>query len=746
MVANWLHSHELKFRRYSGGVAGVVVLFVFLLQSLGVFEIPLVSRLEGIAYDARIRLTMPNTISPAIVIADIDEKSLAREGRWPWGRDKMAMLMDQLFDNYQVAAAGFDVVFAEPDDNSGLKMLQQLEQSQLKNVQACGDALGKLNPMFDRDKLFASKLRDRPVVLGYYFNTNTDEARTSGLLPRPLFSKNEFNGVDNTFMNATGYGANLNELQASALNGGHFNFMADYDGILRRVPMLIKYHDGYYQSLSLGLMRAVLGVDRVIPIIPQGGSYAVVDKLEVGGLKIPVGKNFSTLVPYRGKQGSFRYIPVADILHGDARLEDLAGKIVLVGASAPGLMDLRVTPAGNVYPGVEIHANLLAGIMEQNIKHEPVYARTIEILTLLISGLSLLFFLPRLSPTKALLFTAFAVLLIAGGNLAAWQYGTVVLPLAPPVIMILSVFMVVMMLRLFFETQAKHQIASLFSQYVPAELVKEMSKDPTRFSMKGESREMTVLFSDISDFTRISEKLSSEELSDMINEYLTPMTRIIHKHHGTVDKYIGDAIMAFWGAPMPDSGHAQHAVEAAMEMQEVLPQINTGFKKKNWPELSIGIGINTGVMSVGNMGSQFRRAYTVVGDAVNLSSRLENLSKQYGVEMFVGENTKNAVKGIVFQEIDRVKVKGRDKAVTIYRPLGFEGKIEQSILDEAGKFDEALKFYRICDWNQAESVLTELKKIRTSSTLYQLYLDRIGFFRKNPRETGWDGVFELMEK
>jgi adenylate cyclase len=281
---------------------------------------------------------------------------------------------------------------------------------------------------------------------------------------------------------------------------------------------------------------------------------------------------------------------------------------------------------------------------------------------------------------------------------------------------------------------------------VPPELVDEMSENPGNFTMEGESREMTVLFSDVRGFTTISEGLSPKELSRLMNEYMTPMTRIIHKHRGTIDKYIGDAIMAFWGAPLADPEHSRHALLAAMEMQQALAPLREQFKAKGWPEIRIGVGINTGTMSVGNMGSEFRMAYTVMGDAVNLASRLESLTKQYGVGIIVGEHTKKALPDVVFRELDRVRVKGKDEPVAIYEPLGAAGQVDKTALDELELFQRALKLYRAQDWDLAEVQLLNLQKSSPESTLYRLYLERITHFRANPPGVEWDGVFTFKTK
>jgi len=737
----------MPFRKHAVRIVmGLGVLLIFLLDAVHPLGIGFVRQLESLSYDLRLNLTMPGTVDPRIVIVDIDEKSLAEEGRWPWSRVKLAKMLDNLFDRYHVAVLGFDVVYAERDESSGLNVLERLARQDLKGDERYRQALARLRPELDYDALFAQKLKGRPVVLGYYF---TNEANVSGALPPPVFPAGTFDGMGIPFHTMSGYGANLPELQKNAANAGYFSFDPDADGVARRVNLVAEYQGAYYEALSLAVVRTLLDNPPLIagfPVEPGEGGYSLIEWLGAGNLKIPVDDRLAALIPYRGKQGSFTYVSAADVLKNRVKPELLENAIILVGTTAPGLMDLRATPVSSVYPGVEVHANLIAGMLDGNIKHRPAYVLAIELLTLLAAGLLLALVLPFVSPLRATLVALLVLAAVVGANLVMWQHANMVLALASPVLMIGLIFVLNMSYGFFVESRAKRQITGLFGQYVPPELVDEMSKDPERFTMEGESREMTVLFSDVRGFTSISEGLKPKELSQLMNEYMTPMTRIIHKHRGTIDKYIGDAIMAFWGAPLADPDHALHAVLAAMEMQSVLAELRPQFTAKGWPEIRIGVGVNTGIMSVGNMGSQFRMAYTVMGDAVNLGSRLEGITKQYGVGILVGENARHKVPGVVFRELDRVRVKGKDEPVAIFEPLGLEGQMDKAVLDELELFGQALGCYRSQDWDGAETRLQALLKLSPDSHLYPLYQERVAYFRANPPGENWDGVFVFQTK
>jgi adenylate cyclase len=725
----------------------LLIVIAFLLQVVGLYRLPFLERLENQLYDTRLKLVMPRTMDPRIVIVDIDEKSLAREGHWPWGRDRLGQLVDTLFEHYHIGVLGFDVVFAEKDEGSGLKILEQLAATELKQDGPFLATLEKIRPALQRDRLFAKSLQGRPVVLAYYFQPargNDDRAQT-GILPGAVM---DLDGPDVSglpLVKAYGYGANLPALQGNALAGGYFdNPLVDGDGVYRRVPLVQAFEDKLYESLSLAVTRVLLGSPPVEMVIEYQGSdqtKPVLEWLQINGLSIPVDEQGSALVPYRGPQGSFPYVSASDVLSKGVDLAVLDGAIVLVGTTAPGLHDLRSTPVQNVYPGVEVHANLISGLLDETIKHKPGYAVGIEFVQLVLIGLLLSLCLPRLSAIWSLVFASAVLTAALGLNLYAWQTGNIVIPLACSLMLTLTLFVVHMSYGFFVEGRTRRYLARLFGQYVPPELVDEMSKAPSDFGLAGESREMTVLFSDVRGFTSISEDLPPNQVTQLMNEILTPMTSIIHKHRGTIDKYMGDAIMAFWGAPLDDDEHSRHALEAALEMIDALPEIQKRFTQKGWPAVRIGIGLNTGTMNVGNMGSEFRMAYTVLGDAVNLGSRLEGLTKQYGVSVIVSEHVKEKIPDYAFRELDRVQVKGKDEPVTIFEPLGPMADMDVISQEELQAYQQALTFYREQDWTVALSRFQDLHTKAPDCKLYDMYMKRIVLFRTGPPNPNWDGVY-----
>jgi len=724
----------------------LLVTAMFLLHSAEIVKIPLLSKVENIAYDQRLKLTMPSTIDPRIVILDIDEKSLAAEGRWPWSRDKMSDLVELLFDFYQIKILGFDIVFSEADNSSGLNLLENLSNGELSNNPKFLSVLDRLRARLNFDNVFAHSLKDRDVVLGYYFNKSEANINPGGLLPLPLGNITEYPELN--LSQEKGYGANLSVIQNSTGVAGYFNNNSvDSDGSFRRLPLVAVYENNIYEALPLAVYRKLLGNPKVDFTFEEGyGGNARLESVNIESLSIPVNDDAVALVPYRGYQGSFKYISVTDVLNGVAKVPDLAGKIVLMGATAAGLSDLRTTPVQSVYPGVEVHANLISGMLDDSFKSRPNYLVGIELLELIVLAGMVIFIYPKLTPKYAALMLGALTTLIFGFNLYAWNMLNMDNFLATPLLLLAALFLIQIYFSYILETKKRNKLGAIFGQYIPKSLVAEMGKTDKEYSLKGENKEMTVFFSDVRNFTSISEKMDSESLSQLMNEVLSPITKVIHNQNGTIDKYIGDAVMAFWGAPIDDENHASNAVAAALEFTPALDAINAEFTKKSWPYIDIGVGINTGEMSVGNMGSEFRIAYTVMGDAVNLGARLEGLTKQYGLRVLVSESTKNAAPEFAYLEVDRVQVKGRQEPVTIYEPISLLATITNEADIQIKAFDGFLTQYRKQNWPASKSLIEGLIEKYPNKALFTMYLNRVEAYILEAPGEDWNGVFEHKTK
>ena len=729
---------------------------IALLHAVGAVHWSMLQRLDDFIYDTRLTATMPMTLDDRIVIVDIDEKSLSEVGRWPWSRNKLAKLVDNLFDQ-QAALVAFDVVFAEADGSSGLGQLNELARTDFKDQPAFAERMRQLQPSLDYDGVFAKSLQGRPVVMGYYLSSDQD-ARASGVLPAPVLTQADTLGRQVTATLWTGYGSNIETLATAAPLAGHFNPVIDTDGVVRALPLLAEYKGEYYESLSLAVFRLLTGMPNV-SVAFSNESYLSRNKqgldrvlLKQGEktLGIPVDDRVTTLVPYRGRAGknggSYHYVSAADVLKNKLPVDSIKGKIILVGTTAPGLLDLRVTPVSETYPGVEIHANLISGLLDGQIRVQPDFSVGYDVAMLVLAGLLLAIGLPLLSAVRAVMLSVFVIGGLVAANFALYFTEGWVLPLAGALVMAVTAFTLNMSYGYFVESRSKRELANLFGTYVPPELVDEMVKDPDHYSMKAVNRELTVMFCDMRGFTKMSETMEPVQLQELLTGVFTRLTALIRANRGTIDKYMGDCVMAFWGAPVESPQHAHLAVKSAMEMAHAVREINRDHRERGLPEIDIGIGLNTGSMCVGDMGSNIRRAYTVIGDAVNLGARLEGLSKAYGVDIVVSEATKNQTTDVAWQELDRVRVKGKEQAVAIFWPVAPMLRIAEETVSELKLWAVFMKAYRAQNWDQADVMLLNLMRMNAKKYLYLLYAERVASMRLLPFDPEWDGATNFETK
>lgn len=653
---------------------GVALLGVLLAYSLRYIEIDPLRRFDAFLYDSRVRLFARGGIDERIAIVDIDEQSLVELGRWPWNRARLAELIERIFEQYGALLLGLDMILAEADESSGLSALEALGRGPLRRNTAFHAALAELRPELDYDGRLAKVLHRYPVILGFHLSHGGTAAR-SGALPLPLLP--EVAEQAGQFSQWNGYGGNLPRLQQAAIGAGFLSAPVELDGVTRRAWLLAAHDGQVYAALSLVMAQVLLGHPalqlRFADYAPWLSASRSVESIELltahAPLRIPVAEQASVLLPFQGSLGSFRYHSAADVLAGRLPADRLRGRVVLLGTTAPGLLDQRATPVGEAFPGVEVHANLLAGLLDGRLLQSPAYTATIEAGLLVVVGVGLLLGLPRLSPPQAVVLAGVMSALVTIINLAAWTGVQLVLPMAASLLLVAMLLALHLFFGYFAEHRAKRRLTTLFGQYVPPELVDEMSRDPEHYTMEGRSAELTVLFADVRGFTALAETLPPDELAILMNDYLSAMTDVIRAYRGTLDKYIGDAVVAFWGAPLADPQHARHAVEAALAMQAALSGVNQHFASRGWPALQVGIGINTGTMVVGDMGSRHRRAYTVLGDAVNLASRIQGLSAQYAAGVIIGDATRQALGDWRCRQLGYAAVRGRSAPVAIYEPL-----------------------------------------------------------------------------
>lgn len=732
-------------------VIGLIVLLIACAQAGELIPSNTIERLDIFFYDLRIRVQAPK-LDSRIVIVDLDEKSLAEVGRWPWSRNITADLVTHLTDHYQVKAVGFDVQFSEPDISSGYTTLEALAKTELKDVPSFEAKLAELKPRLDYDERFANALKGKPVVLGYFISTK----QMKGMLPPPAFTVADLDGRYLRAITATGYEANIPTLQRAARAGGFFNADLDPDGTLRSSPLIQQIGDDYYESLGLATARVALGATAMRPQFLKNTklNYGVLDSLILNSQpyakRIPVEDKMVVQIDFRGKGGpaggGFRYVSATDVLHDRVPFEDLAQRIVLVGTTAPGLNDLRAAPMNNEYPGVEAHANIIASILDGQFKQKPDYSMGFNLVQVLLIGVVLIAALSLLKPLPSIGFALSVAIGAIWFNFWIFHAYGLVLPLATALVLILALFMINVAWGYWFEFRKGRAMTNLFGEYVAPELVEVMADDPENYNMEGDKRELTIMFADVRNFTSISEGLEANDLREFINLYLTAMSEDIRGNRGTLDKYIGDCVMAFWGAPVALPDHAARGVATALLMQQSVTKLDAEFVARGWPSIRIGIGLNTGEVRVGDMGSKIRKAYTVMGDPVNLASRLEGITKEYGVGIVVGELTKNAAPEFAYRELDRVKVKGKNEPVAIFQPIGLERELDATTRSELARWHRALDLFRTQMWDISEKIIRELHEAHPDQYLYQRYLHDIAEYRAHPPGPDWDGVTTYKTK
>ena len=652
-----------------------------------------------------------------VVIVDIDEKSLKLLGQWPWDRSVLSQILINL-TNSQALIIGMDIFFAEKDTKSPAYLAKKY------NLNIKAD---------DYDKYFAYVLENTPTILGYLFDF--EKNITKNILPTSPAIFIEKGLKREYLLSAKGYIGNISILQNSAYSGGFVNMIPDIDGVVRYVPLLIKYDGLVYPSLAFEMFRIATGNRKVVINYSEAG----VDNIMLGKYKIHTDRFGRLFINYRGGKKRFRYISAVDIYNNNFDKNLIKDKFVLVGTSAGGLFDLRVTPFDTVYPGVEVHANVIDNLLRGDFLFKPDNAEIIDILVLFIVGILTFIVFYFLNAVFAI---SIGIAMIVGYFIANYyilfHYGYIINLFL--VIAEIIVFMIAFTtINYFLETKTTENLKYAFSKKVSANVMHELLSHPTDNILEPKEKLITIFFSDIRSFTSISEKLADpKKLIRLLNKYTTPMVENITLHKGTIDKFIGDAIMAYWNAPVDIKNHADEAVSSAIEQIEILKKLNKEIKKEFNLEINIGIGINSGVATIGEMGSKGRADYTVIGDSVNLASRLEGLNKAYKTHILISEFTFELLqKEYIIREIDLVRVKGKNKPVKIYEVLGF-GK------GDFNKYHQALELYRNSKFKEAKKIFEELY-LDTKDELYKVYIDRCNYLLQNPPKN-FDGVWTFTTK
>ena len=663
--------------------------------------------------------------SDQVVVLDIDEKSLGSLGQWPWSRNKVAQIVDNL-NAAQVAVIGFDIVFAEYDNSSPHKVLKELNIKQ-ENI-----------PNYD--EIFAQAVVNSPTILGYTFQLEDEKyIKTKSPELSAIFIERNRQLADEMLIKAKGTILNIPILQDNAYSSGFFNNVPDPSGIIRSVPLIIRYEEQIYPALALEIIRAISGQNKVYINYDEIG----VKDISIGDFFIPTDRHGKILVNFRGKEKTFKYISAVDVYNNDFNKKDIEGKIVLVGTSAAGLLDLRATPFESVFPGVEVHANVIDNILTGDFLEKPAFLDGVNVvLIIFLSIFSVL--LVTYSPFWANPFIA-AILIIIELVLLYYMLFTkgLVLNIFFPIMTTALATVAATLLDYFYEIKQEEAIKKKFASKVSKEVMDSLLKNMDEGGFDAMDKEITIMFSDVRGFTNISEAMpSARALIDFLNRYMTPMTDIIIDEKGTVDKYIGDAIMAYWNAPGDVDDHADRALTATVRQIEYLKPLNEELSAENLPYVDIGIGLNTGVATVGEMGSEQRSDYTCIGDAINLGARLESLCKSYGARIIISEYVKAALKKTYqMRNLDLVTVKGQTKPVEIFEVYSF-GELEGRLKEEIDLFNKAVDLYRTSFFKEALEIFKEVNtwEDKRNLKIYDTYIERCEHYIEEPPKD-FNGVF-----
>ncbi|MBP1681958.1 MAG: putative adenylate cyclase [Proteobacteria bacterium] len=680
-----------------------------------------------------------------IVIIDIDEKSLKALGQWPWSRDKIAKLLQNLSD-LGVAIIGLDVVFAEADNSSPQRVLKQLGLP--------------YQTLPDYDAIFAQTIAQTPTVIGYVFALTPDAMEPEGH-PKSAAIIIEQNRPEHSSL-IKPYRAILNipPIQKQAYSSGYFNTIPDSDGIVRSIPLVMEYDGVLYPSLSLEMVRIALGEKKINIVYDESGLHHI----EIGEHIIPTDFFGRLMVNYRGSQHSYEYISAIDIYNNSVNPLQIKDKIALLGTSAAGLLDLRSTPFESVYAGVEVHANAIDNILHQDYIAKPIWTVGVDLISLIVLCLVTLAIL--LVPSALFSFVALVMLnlCVVFTHYYSMIYQGVLFHTTLPLVAINVLFIVGQAINYFLEIRQKELIKHKFASKVsPAVMNNILSSE--KDILQGVEKEITIFFSDIRNFTAISEAVGDpKHLIHLMNAYMDPMSQIIIRSGGTVDKFIGDAIMAYWNAPLSMKDHADKAVTAALQQLHHLKSLNAELKAtpefakiasmseaKAMPIIDIGIGINTGVAIVGEMGTSNRSDYTVIGDAINLGSRLESLCKYYNSHLTISHFTKAKLKGsYIFRFLDLVTVKGKNEPVEVWQIHDFDTPQEESLYsvryeelqEELKLYHEAIALYKETHFDEALSCFEALQKRenKTNEAIYSIYIERCSHYIDFP-PLAFNGVF-----
>jgi adenylate cyclase len=734
-----------RWARQFGLTRAICFLLLLALVPLRILDPPPLEEIRLRTFDFYQSLRPRETMSPPVVIVDIDEVSLKDIGQWPWPRTIVADLVTQLTE-LGVAAIAFDVIFAEPD-----RMSPSIAAMSFRDLD--DDTRSKLHNLPSNDEVLAEAIRHSRVVVGQVGSATAVPRSEADAALQIGFA---VIGPDPTpfLVTFAGLLRNVPAIEQAAAGHGVFSILPERDGIVRRVPIIMQAQGDMVPSLSMELLRVVAGSDAILVRTDQAG----VQSVAVPGLEVPTDQNGRFWVHFN-RHDPARYVSAKDVLQGRVSRDRIEGKLVLIGTSAVGLLDVKTTPVEAAMPGVEVHAQVVESVLTQSLLTYPNYAIGAELLVAVLGGLAIIIAAPMLRASTVTALGAILVTALIGASWYLYSQYNLLIDFTYPLMSIGFVYLTLIFVNYFKEQQQRQQIRAAFGYYLSPALVEQLARSPEKLVLGGEERRMTILFSDVRGFTTISEqyKHDPQGLTRLMNRFLTPLTNAIIERKGTIDKYIGDAIMAFWNAPLDDSQQESNACEAALEMLTRAEKLNQEFKQEadrnggKYMPLNVGIGLNTGPCVVGNMGSDFRFNYSVLGDTVNVASRLEARTKDYRIPIVIGAQTEQRAKDkFATMEIDRIQVKGKTEPETVFTVLGRAELRQDAAFRELQDLTaRMLRSYREQDWPRALESIELCHKAAEPfgiGALYDMYAERIDAFRRDPPPADWDGVYEAESK
>jgi adenylate cyclase len=740
-----------RWARKFGVARAVCLVLLFALVPLRLADPRPLAELRVRTFDLFQVLWPREQTSRPVVIVDIDEESLKEIGQWPWPRTTVADLVNKI-TALGAVTIGFDIVFAEPD-----RMSPAIAERSFRGIDA--ETRAKLDSLPSNDDVLAQAIKNSHVVVGEFGSRRAEPWSKTEQTLRGGFA---ILGPDPTgfLYTVPGLQRNVPQIEEAAAGRGSFSIDAERDGIIRRVPMIMVAQGTLVPSLTMEMLRVVAQANAILVRANEAG----VQSVEVHGFVVPTDKSGQIWVHFNksdlsNKSDHSRYVSAKDILQGQVSADRLRGKLVLIGTSATGLLDNKTTPLDPAIPGVEVHAQILESVLTKSTLANPGLAIGAELVLAVLLGIGVIIAAPMLSPTVN---AVFGVLLIAGLiGFSAYLFveHNLLIDFTYPLISSWLIYLVLTFVNYFREQRQRQQIRSAFGYYLSPHMVEQLASAPEKLVLGGEERRMTILFSDVRGFTTISEhyKDDPQGLTRLMNRFLTPLTNAIIERKGTIDKYIGDAIMAFWNAPVDDPEQEANACEAALQMLERADTLNGELKSEaeasggDYMPLRIGIGLNTGPCVVGNMGSDFRFNYSVLGDTVNLASRLEARTKDYRLPMVIGSRTAEIAKDrFAVMEIDLILVKGKKQPEAVFTVLGRAEVDQDPRCAELRDLNaQMLARFRKQDWDGALEFIQRCRKSANGfdvAGLYDMYEERIAAYRADPPGPDWDGVYEAESK